>query len=210
MVEQSPPQPESSRRRIVLIGVVLMAVIAGVTAIGVFAGGGKFRHRPDDLDRPADTTDEEWEDIVAYRSMPEKDEIERLRVEFSLRGRQKKSPIIEPAAFDRLMELTRHPNLVVRCQSTFILGSFAFIAKREPYASDPAAVRQMTLVQTYLADCVSDPSPHIRGWAFRILGVQGDDRFIPQARDSLKSPIKAERDGAEAYLVALATRATAK
>ncbi len=125
-----------------LLGLIFLAVAGSVTVIGLIAGGDKFRHRPTDPDRPDDVTDEDLARSKEYMSLPEKQEIDDLRNLAVSKNREKNKPVFDEMSFNRLLELTRHPNITVRGASLFLLGSMTSEANRPPGDSVPERVAQ--------------------------------------------------------------------
>jgi hypothetical protein len=206
-MEIDNPTARPSRNRAWLLGVSLLATIAIVTAVGLFAGK-ELRPRSTNPERfrPEDLTDDEWADVSVYQSLPEKQEIESLGLEANRRFVRKDPPLFNTQQFDRILVLIRHSNFSVRLQATYLLTNYHSFRKFKPFDTDPSTQHQIEIVHGYAAEKIEDSSSYLRGWAFNFLGGIEDDRFINQASIALHSPSKPEREGAEQYLLHLAKR----
>jgi hypothetical protein len=197
-------QSGSNRKRVVLIGLTLLGVVGGIIGAGLFFDRGRLRPISNGSDGPADLTDEESADYEAFRTMSEREEIELITNRSNFRLLKKSLPTFDPASFDRLMEFARHSNFALRFQAIQYLGMMGRRGKSEPYASDPTSLRQREEVLGLVETALQDSSPQVRGFAFRVFGLEKDNRFIDEARRALKSDFPSERAGAEEYFVYLA------
>lgn len=177
-----------------------------VLLAGWYFGSHRAHQRASDSDRLESYSDEEWADMVAFRTMPENEEIEQLKNRSHRRMLKKSVPTFEPELFDRMVELAGHPNIAVRGQVIQYLGIMSMRGRNLPYSADPTSVQQMVKSQELAVAALKDPSPLIRNFAYLVLGQVGDDRFIVEARNAMDSPFTSERNGAATYIDLLLKR----